>query len=59
MVEVKDYPKQMPAQHQDKQPGIESEMNPLPIYDDDYYKGSGKLKDRVALITGGTSILSN
>lgn len=44
-----------PAQHQNQQPGIESEMNPLPIYDDLNYKGSGKLQDKVAIITGGDS----
>lgn len=43
-----------PAQTQEKQPGIESEMEPKPIQPFEY-KGSGKLKDRVALITGGDS----
>ena len=44
-----------PPQHQDQQPGIESMMNPRPIYDDPNYKPGGKLKDKVALITGGDS----
>ncbi|MBM7539921.1 SDR family oxidoreductase [Amphibacillus cookii] len=44
-----------PAQHQDKQPGIEGDMDPLPIYDNNRYQGSYKLKDKVALITGGDS----
>ncbi|UCZ54143.1 SDR family oxidoreductase [Bacillus shivajii] len=44
-----------PAQVQNRQPGFETEMNPLPIYDDPNYKGSNKLKDKVALITGGDS----
>jgi NAD(P)-dependent dehydrogenase (short-subunit alcohol dehydrogenase family) len=44
-----------PAQHQDQQPGIESMMNPRPIFDDPNYKPSGKLKDKVAIITGGDS----
>ncbi len=44
-----------PAQVQDRQPGYESEMNPAPIYDDANYQGSGKLKNKVALITGGDS----
>ncbi|WP_017470853.1 SDR family oxidoreductase [Amphibacillus jilinensis] len=44
-----------PAQHQDRQPGIEADMNPLPIYDNSRYQGSYKLKDKVALITGGDS----
>lgn len=44
-----------PPQHQDQQPGIESEMVPKPVEDDPKYKGSGKLQDKVALITGGDS----
>lgn len=44
-----------PAQHQDHQPGIESEMYPLPIYDIPQVQGSGKLQGKVALITGGDS----
>lgn len=48
-------PLTFPAQHQDVQPGIESKMNPLPIFDNPDYKGSGKLKDKVAIITGGDS----
>ncbi|MDX5476235.1 MAG: SDR family oxidoreductase [Bacillaceae bacterium] len=47
--------KTLPAQHQDRQPGIESEMTPKPISDDSSYKGSGKLKEKVAIITGGDS----
>ncbi|WP_397536809.1 SDR family oxidoreductase [Rummeliibacillus pycnus] len=43
-----------PAQTQDKQPGIESSMNPAPIQPLDYI-GSDKLKSRVAIITGGDS----
>lgn len=44
-----------PPQHQSQQPGIESQMNPRPLYDNPNYKGSGKLKDKVAVITGGDS----
>lgn len=43
-----------PGQTQPQQPGIESEMTPLPVQPINYI-GSGKLKDRVALITGGDS----
>ncbi|MCD7058646.1 glucose 1-dehydrogenase [Pelagibacterium xiamenense] len=43
-----------PAQHQDRQPGIESQMEPRPEYMP-FYPGSGRLKDKVALITGGDS----
>lgn len=46
---------QIPAQSQDKKPAHESEMTPQPIYDRESYKGSDKLKDKVALITGGDS----
>ena len=44
-----------PAQEQDVQPGMEYEMVPKPIFDNPDYKGSGKLKDKVAVITGGDS----
>ncbi|WP_174730771.1 SDR family oxidoreductase [Mesobacillus harenae] len=47
--------KGFPAQHQDHQPGTEDEMHPEPISVDENYKGSGKLKNKVALITGGDS----
>ncbi|QHS56886.1 SDR family oxidoreductase [Mucilaginibacter sp. 14171R-50] len=40
---------------QDKQPGIEAEMNPAPEYIKAGYKAAGKLLDKVALITGGDS----
>jgi len=51
-----DPSKQMvPPQHQDQQPGIESKMTPKPVAVDRTYQGSGKLKDKVALITGGDS----
>ncbi|MEM9926722.1 MAG: SDR family oxidoreductase [Cyanobacteria bacterium P01_D01_bin.50] len=46
---------QIPAQSQDKQPGLESEMNPKPQYDRESYRGSNKLQGKVALITGGDS----
>src|SRR5438093_1338253 len=45
----------LPPQHQERRPGVESEMTPRPRADDHTYRGSGKLKDRVALITGGDS----
>ncbi|MCT7974119.1 SDR family oxidoreductase [Laspinema olomoucense] len=47
--------KERPAQHQDQQPGRESEMNPRPKARASEYKGSGKLENKVALITGGDS----
>lgn len=45
----------IPAQHQEHQPGKESEMTPRPLAEMKNYKGSGKLKGKVALITGGDS----
>lgn len=48
-------PVAFPPQHQDVQPGIESEMVPQPIFDNPDYVGSGKLKGKIALITGGDS----
>lgn len=44
-----------PAQSQKKQPGLEYKMNPLPEYVQKGYKGSGLLKDKTAIITGGDS----
>lgn len=44
-----------PPQHQMKQPGIESIMFPRPIYDNPDYKSSGKLSNKIAVITGGDS----
>lgn len=43
-----------PQQHQPK-PGIQSKMQPEPQSQAPFYKGAGKLKDKVALITGGDS----
>jgi NAD(P)-dependent dehydrogenase (short-subunit alcohol dehydrogenase family) len=40
---------------QQKPPGKESEMQPKPKADDPQYQGSGKLDNKVALITGGDS----
>jgi NAD(P)-dependent dehydrogenase (short-subunit alcohol dehydrogenase family) len=44
----------MPAQKQTL-PGSEQTMDPKPISDNPNYKGSDRLKDKVALITGGDS----
>lgn len=48
-------PSSLPAQEQGEQPGIESEMTPKPEVIRKGYKGSDKLMDKVALITGGDS----
>lgn len=50
------FPKSFPAQHQNVQPGIEENMNPKPIFQlENCNNGSNKLKDKVAIITGGDS----
>jgi NAD(P)-dependent dehydrogenase (short-subunit alcohol dehydrogenase family) len=51
----KEKEQEFPPQHQTKQPGVESKMKPRPVADDPDYRGSGKLKGKVALITGGDS----
>ncbi len=43
-----------PKQHQPK-PGAERHLEPQPMYEAPFYRGSGKLEDRIALITGGDS----
>ena len=44
-----------PAQAQQRQPGLESDMQPRPEVVAPHYHGSGKLAAKVALITGGDS----
>jgi NAD(P)-dependent dehydrogenase (short-subunit alcohol dehydrogenase family) len=44
----------MPPQHQRK-PGQEAKLKPRPRYEAPHYAGAGKLKEKVALITGGDS----
>jgi NAD(P)-dependent dehydrogenase (short-subunit alcohol dehydrogenase family) len=52
---AREYPAPpFPKQHQGK-PGQESKLDPAPMYDAPFYRGSGKLQDKVALITGGDS----
>ncbi len=46
---------EFPPQHQDKQPGIESAMNPRPTAFNPAYKSANKLAGKIALITGGDS----
>src|SRR5947209_15801347 len=45
----------MPPQQQERRPGVESEMSPRPKAEEREYRGSDKLKGKVALITGGDS----
>lgn len=46
---------QRPPQEQNQRPGLESEMVPLPQAEDKQYQSSGKLRGKVAFITGGDS----
>lgn len=43
-----------PQQHQAK-PGDEAVLEPAPMYDAPFWRGSGKLDGKVALVTGGDS----
>src|SRR5205814_2676588 len=47
--------KQRPKQKQPEQPGREYKMKPRPKAEDQTHRGSGKLQNKVALITGGDS----
>lgn len=55
ITQYKEVPLTQPEQRQLRQPGLESLMVPKPIIENPHYKGSGKLKGKVALITGGDS----
>ncbi|MCB0324943.1 MAG: SDR family oxidoreductase [Bdellovibrionales bacterium] len=46
---------EVPPQNQDTQPGTQQEMTPEPDCGEETYEGSGKLRGKVALITGGDS----
>jgi NAD(P)-dependent dehydrogenase (short-subunit alcohol dehydrogenase family) len=47
--------KLQPAQHQQQRPGREHKMKPRPITKDRRRRGSDKLRNKVAIITGGDS----
>jgi len=53
--QIKKYKIMAPEQEQEIQPGREYLMNPKPVFDNPKYKGSDKLKGKVAIITGGDS----
>jgi NAD(P)-dependent dehydrogenase (short-subunit alcohol dehydrogenase family) len=44
-----------PPQHQNQQPGVESQMTPRPQSEDSTYRAAGKLIGKTAVITGGDS----
>lgn len=50
----RDYPETLDETHLAK-PGLEKDLDTEPMYEAPAYKGSEKLKDMVALITGGDS----
>ncbi|HEX4332304.1 MAG TPA: SDR family oxidoreductase [Usitatibacter sp.] len=52
---VTEYPKPPFPKQQQPWPGLCSKMNPKPDHGETSYKGSGRLKGRKALITGGDS----
>ena len=54
-VQSKKYQIMAPEQEQPQQPGMEYLMTPRQIFDNPNYKGSGKLKGKVAIITGADS----
>jgi NAD(P)-dependent dehydrogenase (short-subunit alcohol dehydrogenase family) len=54
METILEMPGKIPGQHQDRQPGIESEMEPRPVYDNDA-PGYHRLEGKIAIITGGDS----
>ena len=52
---AREYPTPpFPKQHLEK-PGLEADLELKPMWDAPYYKGSGKLEGKVALITGADS----
>src|SRR5215204_2626220 len=51
---AREYPVHFPRQHLEK-PGSEAALQLEPMYDAPHYKGSEKLRDKVALISGGDS----
>ncbi|MBG9795226.1 dehydrogenase [Paenibacillus dendritiformis] len=55
MTKCEEQPITFPPQHQNQQPGLEYVMCPRPIAENPNYAGSGKLRDRAVLITGGDS----
>jgi len=54
-VKITSYTPIAPPQEQNEVVGDEYKMVPRPIFDDPNYIGSGKLKDKVIIVTGGDS----
>lgn len=49
------HPRNIPPQKQKRQPGKERQMHPAPVIIGERYLGSGKLRGKTALISGGDS----
>ncbi|ARK32837.1 SDR family oxidoreductase [Halalkalibacter krulwichiae] len=54
-VKCKEKPVAFPPQQQEQQPGLEYKMTPKPIAENPNYQPAGKLKGKVAIVTGGDS----
>ncbi|HLO86247.1 MAG TPA: SDR family oxidoreductase [Nostocaceae cyanobacterium] len=52
---VQERERKLQPPQQQEPPGVESKMTPRPKAEDDQYRGSGKLQDKIAIITGGDS----
>lgn len=54
-VETPQRPSSFPEQHQNRQPGLEKDMKPVPESESPTYRPAGKLTGKTALISGGDS----
>jgi NAD(P)-dependent dehydrogenase (short-subunit alcohol dehydrogenase family) len=52
---VSEHPKPPFAKQKQPMPGLTAKMKPVPDHGENSYKGSGRLKDKKAVITGGDS----
>lgn len=52
---AKNKPENIPAQHQERQPGFETEMEPKPDFSKNLAGKAQRLSGKVALVTGGDS----
>lgn len=54
-INCEEVPITFPPQKQNRQPGLEYLMIPRPVYDNPHYIGTGKMNNKVAIISGGDS----
>jgi len=52
---IKQYPEPPFSKQKQSMPGLTAAMNPIPDHGEESYKGSGRLKNRKAVITGADS----